>query len=267
MKRSTLSQGVVFAIATCLLSVPASARQGENRLTDKAVAQIIDSVEKDRNAFEAAIDDKAKSAIVRAPRGELRLDAYLDELETNVKNLKGKFDKSYSAQSEAETVLRQASAIDLVVKNSAPGMKGASEWNAFAADLRRLAGAYGTSFPLAAAGGTVRRVNDEEAGKAADELKRQAQRVRDSVEGNAGIAKDLRDAAKAELSGLEQQADLLKSRVSAGQPASAEMKKLLAHVAAVDKFMSANKVMPQTQAYWQAARSPLDKLKQAYDVK
>jgi hypothetical protein len=35
----------------------------------------------------------------------------------------------------------------------------------------------------------------------------------------------------------------------------------------VDKFMAANKVMPQTQADWQKVRVPLDKLKQAYDVK
>jgi len=267
MKRTTVTRGVVLAIATWLLSAPVSAVQGQARLTDKAVMQIIESVEKSRNAFEAAIDDRAKSAIVRAPRGELRLDAYLDELETNVKNLKSKFDKSYSAQSEAETVLRQASAIDTTVKNAGQGAKGVSEWNALATSLRQLAGAYGTTFPLAATGGTVRRINDEEAGKAADEMKRQAERVRESVDGNAGIPKDLRDAAMAELTGLAQQADLVKARVGAGQPASAEMQKLLAHVAAVDKFMSANKVMPQTQAYWQAARSPLDKLKQAYNVK
>jgi hypothetical protein len=91
--------------------------------------------------------------------------------------------------------------------------------------------------------------------------------MRQSIEGNAGIAKNLRDAAMAELTGLEQQADLVKARVSSGQPASTEMQKLLAHVAAVDKFMGANKVMPQTQAYWEAARVPLDKLKQAYAVK
>ena len=267
MKRSTVIQGVVCAIATCLLPGQAFARQTQSRPTDKAVVQIIESVEKGRNAFEAAIDDKVKASIVRAPRGELRVDAYLDDLETSVRNLKGKFDKSYSAASEAETVLRQASILDAFAKTGGSGMKGAAEWTALTADLRRLAGAYGTTFPLAATGGSVRRVNDADAVAAADDMKRQAQRLRESVEGNAGIAKELRDAAKAELTGLEQQAELVKSRVNSGQSASAEMQKLLAHVAAVDKFMGANKVMPQTQAYWQAARTPLDKLKQAYDVK
>ena len=266
MKKTVFTKCVVFAVATWLLSASAWA-QGQSRLTDKAVTQIIESVEKSRNAFETAIDDKAKSSIVRAPRGELRLDAILGDLGTGVKNLKSKFGKSYSAQSEAETVLRQATAIDVTVKNGGQAMKGAAEWNAFATELKRLAGAYGTTFPLAAAGGTVRRINDEEASAAADDMKRQAARVRESVEGNAGIAKDLRDAAKAELAGIEQQSDLLKARVSGGQPAAAEMKALLGHVAAVDKFMGANKVMPQTQAYWQAARTPLDKLKQAYNVK
>lgn len=266
MKRTVFTKSVVFAVATWLLSASAWA-QGQPRLTDKAVTQIIESVEKSRNAFEAALDDKAKSSIVRAPRGELKLDAFLGDLGTGVKNLKGKFNKSYSAQSEAETVLRQATAIDVTVKNAGQGMKGAAEWNAFAADLKRLAGAYGTNFPLAAGGGSVRRVNDEEAIAAADDMKKQAARVRESVEGNAGIAKDLRDAAKTELAGIEQQSDLVKARVSSGQPAAAEMQKLLAHVAAVDKFMGANKVMPQTQAYWQGARTPLDKLKQAYHVK
>jgi len=267
MKRTTLTQGVVFAIATWLLAAPASARQGETRLTDKAVLQIIESVEKGRNTFESKIDDKLKSSILRSPRGELRVDAYLDDLETNVKNLKSRFDKSYSASSEAETVLRQSSIIDGFMKSSGKGMQGASEWDALAIDLRRLAGAYSTSFPLAPTGGTVRRINDAEGGAAADDMKNQARKMRDSIDANAGLAKDARDAVKANLQTLEEQADLVKSRMNSGQPASAEMRKLLDQVAAVDKFMAANKVMPQTQADWQKVRVPLDKLKQAYDVK
>ena len=103
MKRTTLTHGAVFAIASWLLTAPASARQGETRLTDKAVATIIESVEKGRNTFESKIDDKVKSSILRSPRGELRVDAYLDDLEVNVKNLKSRFDKSYSASSAMRT--------------------------------------------------------------------------------------------------------------------------------------------------------------------
>jgi hypothetical protein len=267
MKRTTLTQGVVFAIATCGLAVPASAGQAENRLTDKAVVQIIESVEKGRNAFESGIDDKMKSSIVRAPRGELRMDAYLDDLEVSVKNLKSRFDKSSSASPEAEAVLRQSSIIDGVVRSSGQGMKGASEWNALVIDLRRLAAAYGTAFPLSPTGGTVLRVNDAEGGAAADDMKAQAKKMRDSIDANAGLPKDVRDSVKANLHTLEEQADLVKSRMNSGQPASAEMRKLLDQVSAVDKFMAANKVMPQTQADWQKVRVPLDKLKQAYDVK
>lgn len=267
MNRIRLTQGVVFAIATSLLTVHVAARQGESRPTDKAVEQVISSVEKARNAFEAAIDDKAKASIVRTPRGELRLDAYLNDLETSVKNLKGKFGRADAAVGEAEAVLRQASHIDQFVQTSGQGMKGAAEWTTLTGELRRLASAYTTTFPLAATGGSVRRINDADASSAADDMKRQAQRLRDSVDGNAGLAADVREAAKAELAGLEKQADLVKARINSGQAASAEMKQLLAHAAAIDKFFAANKIMPQTQAYWEAARVPLDKLKQAYAVK
>jgi len=267
MKRTTLTKGVMFAVATWLMAAPASARQGENRLTDKAVEQIILSVEKGRDTFESKIDDKVKSSIVRSPRGELRVDAYLDDLEVNVKNLKSRFDKSYSASSEAETVLRQSSIIDGFVKSYGQGMKGASEWDALVIDLRRLAGAYSTAFPLTPTGGTVRRINDAEAGAAAEDLKNQAKKMRESIDANAGLPKDVRDSAKANLQALEGQADLVKSRMNSGQPASAEMRKLLDQITAMDKFMAANKVMPQTQADWQKVRVPLDKLKQAYDVK
>jgi hypothetical protein len=267
MKRTTLTQGVVVAVAAWMMTSPASARQGENRLTDKAVTQIIESVEKGRNTFESKIDDKVKSSILRSPRGELRVDAYLDDLEVNVKNLKSRFDKTYSASSEAETVLRQASIIDGFVKNFGQDMKGASEWDALAIELRRLASAYSTTFPLAPTGGTVRRINDAEAGAAADDMKRHAKKMRDSIDGNAGLSKEARDGVKANLHALEEQADLVKSRMNSGQPASAEMRKLLEQISAVDRFMAANKVMPATQAAWQEARVPLDKLKQAYDVK
>jgi len=267
MKRTTLTHGVIVAIATCVLAGPALARQGENRLTDKAVLQIIDSVEKARNTFESKIDDKVKSSILRSPRGELRVDAYLDDLETNVKNLKSRFDKTYAASSEAETVLRQATIMDGFVKNFGQEMKGASEWDALAIELRRLAGAYSTTFPLAPTGGSVRRINDAEAGAAADDMKRHAKKMRDSIDANAALSKEARDSIKANLHSLEEQADLVKSRMNSGQPASAEMRKLLDQISAVDKFMAANKVMPATQAAWQEARVPLDKLKQAYDVK
>ena len=60
-------------------------------------------------------------------------------------------------------------------------MKGRPEWDRQAANLKRLAEAYGTTFPLPA-GGTARRMNDKETAAVADTLCRAANRFKSDLD-------------------------------------------------------------------------------------
>jgi hypothetical protein len=68
-------------------------------------------------------------------------------LRQNVTTSRDRFTAKYSASTEVRTVLDQEADIDRFVKAQPAGLKGGSEWDAVAANLTRLAGAYGTTFP------------------------------------------------------------------------------------------------------------------------
>ena len=148
----------IAAAAGCWLMMlallPASAAAQlaapSERLSDRDVKQIIDAVDQARDRFEDQLDGKLTSSILRGPRGETNVAAYLDDLQENVKHLKDRFKPDYSASKEAETILRQGTDIHTFVKAQPGELKGGSAWDRMAAELGRLAAAYGTTFPLPA---------------------------------------------------------------------------------------------------------------------
>jgi hypothetical protein len=93
-----------------LLPAPARGQAGE-RLSDNDVKQIIEAVDHGRDRFEDQLDGKVKNATLRGPRGEVKVQDYLQDLQDNVNKLKERFDRNYSAGAEATTVLRQGTDI------------------------------------------------------------------------------------------------------------------------------------------------------------
>ncbi|HEX8027765.1 MAG TPA: hypothetical protein VF491_04845, partial [Vicinamibacterales bacterium] len=60
---------VTCVIAALVLSAAAAAAQGE-RLSDKAVKELIDSVDTGRDKFEGNLDGRFKGSTLRGPNGE-----------------------------------------------------------------------------------------------------------------------------------------------------------------------------------------------------
>ena len=61
-------------------------------------------------------------------------------------DVRDRYRSDYAASQEVTTVLRQGSAIERHMRQQGAGMKGASEWDATAADLKRLVEAFSTTF-------------------------------------------------------------------------------------------------------------------------
>jgi hypothetical protein len=252
---------------SAFLLLPVPMAQSDERLSDKAVKQIIEDVEKSRERFEDALDGSLKSSILRNPQGETRVDLYLDDLQQNIKNLNDRFEKQYAASREAETVLRQATDVQKFVATQAPGFKGASEWDAFTLNLKRLAGAYHTTFPLLP-DTPVRRINDEEVGKTADELSKKLNTLKDRIHADPAFVVADKDGMKTQLDALKKQAELVRNRTESGQPASAEMRKLVEMTQPVSDLLSkTTSMLPATNTAWEELRAPLDLLQQAYGMK
>ena len=87
--------------------------------------------------------------------------------------MRDRYRSDYAASQEVTTVLRQGSAIERHMRQQGAGMKGASEWDATAADLKRLVEAYSTTFPLPE-GAAARRLGDKEVAAAAEMISSQA---------------------------------------------------------------------------------------------
>lgn len=263
-----------WATAACLVFIgtflPApltsSSTQSGERLSDKDVKQIIDDVNQARDRFEDQLDGKVKSSILRGERGEVNVESYLDDLQENVKKLKERFTPKYAASKEVEVVLRQGTDINTYIKAQPAEMKGGSEWDRMAQQLGRLADAYGTTFPLPA-GAAVRRINDAEAAQTAEEIAKAADRLKKSINSDASLTKQAKDAVKEDIDKLIDQAKQVKSRAADSKPATAEVRDLMIMAGKVGTIVQQNTLGSGATSAWSAIQTSATKLQQAYGLR
>jgi len=142
--------------------LPIAARE---RLTDEEVRALIESVEKKRAAFEAALDEKLKNTTIKGARGEVNTNEFFDDLQDQVRRARERFSPNYSASSEVLSLLQFATRLDAWASTQPAGFQGSREWGALAADFRRLSAAYNSSLlrpGQKALGDQARRLNDAE---------------------------------------------------------------------------------------------------------
>jgi hypothetical protein len=257
------AQTILLASALSLWSVPVLAQAGPERLSDKDVKTLIDQVDVGRDKFEGNLDGQFKGSTVQGPTGEMKVSGALQDYQDNTQKLKDRFTADYTAGAEVTTVLKQSTAIDTFMQGSPSAMKGRSEWDSQAVNLKHLADAYGTSFPFPD-GATVRRMSDKETAASAAAIAAAAARFKSDLDKDKTLAKPERDAAKKDLEVLIKQADAVKSRTNDGKPATGEVRQLVEQVAKVQTFVGAHAIPTMTN--WQAVQTSLGKLQQAFGL-
>ena len=145
----------------------------------------------------------------------------------------------------------------------ASGMKGRDEWDRQAANLKHLAEAYGTTFPIPD-GATTRRMNDKETAGAAAAIAEAGDRFKDDIDHDKALPKSEREAAKKDVEALVKLADAVKDRTNDGKPATAEVRQLVEQVARVQTFIGGHAI--PTLSNWQAVQTSLVKLRQAFGL-
>jgi hypothetical protein len=264
---------VAVAAGSTLMWVSVASAQAQmtsiasERLSDKEVKTIIEDLDQARDRFADQLDSKVKSSVIRSPNGEVSVEKYLDDLQDNVKHLKDRFNRDYSASKEAETVLKQGSEIQTHLASQGTGtpMKGSSEWDHTALEMKRLAVAYGTTFPVPP-GATVRRINDAEAASTADSLAKLGDELKKSINDDTTLPKPARDSAKSDADAFVKAAKAVKSKVEDSKPATAETKQLLTLADKLGNFAKPGSVGPGVTKAWSAMQAPLDLLRQAYGL-
>jgi hypothetical protein len=253
-------------VLTILSTAPAASAE---RMTDNDVKQLLERINHDRDRFEDQLDGKLKDSIVRGPGGEVKVNRYLDDLQENVQKLRDRFKSDYAASAEVTTVLRQATDIQRYMSTLPPNFDGASEWNRLAASLGELAAVYGTTLPIPE-GQQARRMNDAEVRKAADDVKKNADRFKkdldESLKKDLTVDKATREAAVDEVDSLKKDAEKLASVIGDGKPASGEAQALLDRAAKIRAASSFHALSPAAQTGWASAESSLEKVAQAFSL-
>ena len=259
MKHTLLAVAAVSAICA-----PAFA---QDRLTDRDVKALVTRIEDARDKFDDALDDDLKNKVLRGPNGEVSVKNFLNDFQKNIDQLEERLKPEYAASAEVGTLLRQGTSIDNFFRQHAPGTKGESEWNRLAADLKTLATAYGTSFPLAE-NAPVRRVGDGEVAEAADKLSKSASQLKKSLDAdlkkNQTIDKATRDEIIQEADDWSKEAKALKSRVKDGKPSSGEAQQVISRASRLQSFIQKNSV-PAASSVWAGIDGQVQTLASAYN--
>jgi gas vesicle protein len=254
----------IGCVAALFLIAPRAAAQSGDRLTDKDVKRLIDSVDQARDRFEDQLDGKVKNGIVRSATGEVNVREMLEDFQQELDKLKSRYTEQYAASAEAETVLRRGAALHAFMKTQPAGLKGANEWDRLASELRRLAAVYRTDFPLPE-GAAVRRINDAEAAASVKAISGQAEQIKRAVDADKTMPKAEKQALKQAVEDLVKQAKTLQSRLSDSKPATADARALMQSISALTT--GGRQLPPAVLTGIGGMRAPLEKLNQAFGMK
>lgn len=257
------AQMILLAGALAAWPLPGLA-QAPARLSDKDVKTLLDQVDEGRDKFEGNLDGQFKGSTLRTATGETKVAGALQDYQDSTKKLKDRFTPGYSASAEAAIVLKQSTAIDTFMQTSSTTMKGRSEWDRQVTNLKRLAEAYGTTFPVPE-GATVRRMNDKETAAAAEAVATAAEQFKSDLGKATTLPKPDQDAAKKDVEVLIKEANAVKSRTNDGKPATAELQQLVQQAAKLQMFVGAHQ-MPTAAASWQSVQAALVKVQQAFGL-
>jgi hypothetical protein len=234
--------------ATVLVCAPAAHAE---RLTDKQLTSLIETIASEEDRFRDALDPNLKRAVIKNASGEYDVERILKDFSDAAERLEDRFKKDYSASTEAADLLRQATTIDNYFHRDQAATKGESEWNGFAARLKVLAAAYGTAFPLAP-GASTRRISDRELTATCDGLARDADQLKKVVDKglkqDKTVPKETREGVVREIDLIKKDAGALKSAVGDGKAASAEATQLLARLSKVNGQLATTPVPAATTA-------------------
>ena len=245
----------------------------KERLTDQEVKALLESVEKKRSAFEAALDEKLKNSTIKGERGEVNTNEFFDDLQDQVRRARERFSSNYSASSEVLSLLQFATRLDAWASTQPAGFRGSREWGALATDFRRLSAVYNSSLlrpGQKALGDQARRLNDAELVTVAASVEKNMDAFRNAYDGalaaNANLTPASRKTAIQNVDAMKNSARALNTALGKEQKGIAEANALLKGSAVmIDTTL---KLPPDSSAAeaWAPVREDLSKVALAYEA-
>jgi hypothetical protein len=237
------------------------------RLTDQEVKALLESIENERAAFEAALDPKLKNSTIKGQRGEVKTNEFFDDLQDQVRRARDRFSSNYSASSEVLSLLQFATRLNAWASTQPAGFQGSREWGVLAIDFRRLAAAYNSALLGPA---QARRLNDAELVTAAANVEKNMDAFRNAYDSalaaNTNLTPASRETAIQNVDAMKNSARALHAALGKKQKGVAEANALLKGSAVM--IDATFKLPPDSSAAaaWAPVREELSKVVLAYEV-
>jgi hypothetical protein len=257
-----------LVLALAALVTPWSPALAADRLTDRDVKALVSRIEDDRDKFDDALDGKFKDETLRASTGEMKVQHFLNDFQANIDKVEERMKPDYAASAEVETLLKQGTQIDRFFRSQPSGTKGESEWNRLAVDLKSLAVAYGTDFPLPD-GAAVRRMGDKEVVTILDGVADGGDRLKKSLDSelkkNATVAAGNRQSVVDAADQFTKDTKALRERVKDGEPSSSEAQRLMERASAMHSILRTYPA-PQSSGIFSGLAPKLEQVATAYSM-
>jgi len=259
-----------LALVLIALAVAMPAAAQPSRLYDKDVKALLEQTRSTYDHFWDALDNQLKGTTFKGPSGEFVVKKIGEDYKTAIDLAKSRFTSTYSAGNEVGAVLKDAVRFQNYVSQQGAGMKGASEWQAHANVLGRLAAEYGATFPPAA-DQAYRRYADKEVIDATHSIelfsKQLASALENALKKDKATPEATRKAMVADAKRVGDSAKLLGSSVKDGKPASAQVTTLIDQVKKVQGAIGASSAANAMASQLGGFNAPLATIGAAFHMK
>jgi len=258
-----------FAVAGAGMAT--AGQQRPYRVSDQQLKDLVNRIDTHeqafRGSFERAVD---RSPIKDSPTAD-QAGRSMKDFNEAADRLRDRVNDGQSVTSDAENLLRRASALDSLMTRFQFETAVQRDWQALRLDMNDLTRAYGIAWNWSAASQTVpARVNDNQVkqllkaiGQKADTFDKGLDRAFVNSTYDAGRGKDeIRQSVK----DLRQATDRLRDRVNGRQANTLDAEEVLRRGASIDGFMQRYQLSAQAEQNWVLLRGDLDKLASAYNV-
>ncbi len=139
---------LMLALVALAVAMPAAAQP--TRLYDKDVKTLIEQSKSTFDRCWDTFDNELKNATYKGPDVEVVVKKIGEDYKTALDLAKSRFSDNSSASTEVGAFMKDAVRIHNYVDKQGPNMKGASEWQAHANVLGKLAAEYRCDVPAGA---------------------------------------------------------------------------------------------------------------------
>lgn len=268
IKRAAL---LAVGLAVAGAGMATAGQQRPYRVSDQQLKDLVNRIDTHeqafRNSFERAID---RSPIKNSPTADQAGRSMTDFREA-ADRLRDRVNDGQSVTSDAENLLRRASAIDSLMTRTQLEAPAQRDWQALRLDMNDLTRAYGIAWNWSAAAQTTpARVNDNQIkqllktiGQKADRFEKGLDQAFVSSTYDAGRG---RDEIRQSVKDLKQATDRLRDRVNGRQASTVDAEEVLRRGASIDSFMQRYQLSALAEQNWVLLRGDLDRLAGAYNV-